>query len=263
MKRTLKIVDKNGDVYDIFNLPKGKPLDFETIDLSGMDLTELPDLSSVTVDYFNCSDNKLKNLKGSPQKVNGDFRCNKNELTSFESTTEQIGNCFYCHDNPAPSLDGMPQKVHSICCGSKHLKKLKGAPLKINGFLRCSYSSITDLEGCSQEIGGNLELSNNDCLENLKGGPKVVNHSVMISNCENLTSFDGGPKKVGSPAIFKEKGEYGAQFYCSNCGLKKLKGAPKIVYGTFYVGGVHQKINSLNDSPKVVYGAFRIEQDEA
>lgn len=260
MKRPLWISDINDVKYDIFNLPKGKHLIFKEIRISGLQLTELPDLSSVEVGLFDCSDNNLKSLIGSPKVVHGDFRCNGNQLMSFENTTYQIGN-LYCHNNPAPSLEGIPQDIGNIICGSKEFNSLRGAPSRIEGTLRCAYSSIADLEGCPQEIGGDLELLGNYFLENLKGGPKVVGRSVKIESCKKLTSLEGGPKKVGSLALFKDEGEYAGQFLCMHSGLTSLKGAPEVVYGTFFVGGVHQKISSLEGAPKVVYGCFRITQD--
>ena len=259
MKRHLWISDINDVKYDIFNLPKGKHLIFKGIRISGLQLTELPDLSSVEVGLFDCSDNNLKSLIGSPKVVHGDFHCNGNQLMSFESTTYQIGT-LYCHNNPAPSLEGIPQDIVHIICGSKEFNSLRGAPSRIKGTLRCAYSSITDLEGCPQEIGGNLELCGNHFLENLKGGPKVVGRSVKIEDCEKLTSLEGGPKEVGSLDLFKDEGEYAGQFFCKHSGLTSLKGAPEVVYGTFYVGGVPQKISSLEGAPKVVYGRFIITQ---
>ena len=46
------------------------------LDLSDMGLTELPDLSAVTVTgHFICSSNQLTSLQGAPQKIGGDFIC--------------------------------------------------------------------------------------------------------------------------------------------------------------------------------------------
>ena len=261
MERHLWLSDVNGVKYDIFNLPKGKHLVFKEIIISGLQLTELPDLSSVEVGYFNCSDNSLKSLKGSPKVVHGNFCCNNNELMSFESTTQQVGSLF-CHNNPAPNLKGIPQDIFTIICGSKEFKSFEGAPPRIGGTLRCAMSNITDLEGCPQEIGGNLELNNNHFLENLKGGPKVVRGSVKIESCENLTSLKGAPKIVGSLNAFKKSGEYAGQFLCKFCGIKSLEGAPKIIYGTFSIISCPEKegIKDLKGSPEVVYGRFHIGQ---
>ena len=180
MKRELWIADEEGVRYNIFDLPKGKHLVFKCINLSGMGLTELPDLSSVEVELFDCSNNKLKSLKGSPKVVHDDFKCHHNLLESFECTTKKAGQ-FYCYDNRAKSLEGMPQDVCHIICGDRYLQSLKGAPAKIKGVLRCRDAAITNLEGAPQEIGGNLELKNNQFLETLKGGPQVVGRSATIT----------------------------------------------------------------------------------
>ena len=129
--------------------------------------------------------------------------------------------------------------------------------------MNCSNSGITDLEGCPQEIRGDLELYNNYSLETLKGGAQVVGRSVKIENCVNLTSLEGGPKKVGSLDLFKEHGIYAGQFLCQFCDLKDLEGAPEVVYGTFNVTISPKKegIKSLKGGPKVVYGCYTIIQN--
>lgn len=254
--------DKNGDMWDIFHLPKGKHLVFESIIISEMGLTELPDLSSVEVGLFDCSGNKLTSLIGSPKVVKDEFKCHHNQLESFESTTQEVS-IFVCHENNAPSLEGMPQNVCSIICGGENLKILKGCPPKIKGYLRCASSSIVNLDGAPQEIGGDLHLRANHSLENLKGGPQAVGRSVEIEYCTRLTSLEGSPKKVGSLDLFKKEGEYAGQFSCIFCGLESLEGAPDVVYGTFAVNNNSEEYNGIKDlkgSPKIVYGRFLVKQ---
>ena len=73
--RQLGLISQDGVCYDIYDLPENFVIKGDLV-LRGMNLTALPDLSHVVVEGdFDCSDNKLKNLKGAPRKVGGDFNC--------------------------------------------------------------------------------------------------------------------------------------------------------------------------------------------
>ena len=63
--------------------------------LANRDLAKLPDLSNVVVGgNFDCSNNLLTSLRGSPKEVRGDFRCDHNILLNFEGVTQAIGGRF-------------------------------------------------------------------------------------------------------------------------------------------------------------------------
>ena len=75
-KKELIVKDRHGVEHNLYDLPKNFVFDGD-IDLSGSNLRELPDLSTVTVtgsfDCWDCSN--LTSLKGAPKIVNGYFRC--------------------------------------------------------------------------------------------------------------------------------------------------------------------------------------------
>ena len=50
--------------------------------------------------YFDCSNNKLTSLEGSPQWVGVSFNCNNNSLTSLVGAPQEVGGYFDCSDNP-------------------------------------------------------------------------------------------------------------------------------------------------------------------
>src|SRR5262249_28347400 len=63
-------------------------------------MTELPDLTMVEVEgTFDCSENSLTSLKGSPRKVGKDFICRNNNLTSLEGASPVAGGAFICTGN--------------------------------------------------------------------------------------------------------------------------------------------------------------------
>ena len=70
------------------------------LDLSGMDLEELPDLSDVTVTgSFNCANNHLRTLKGAPRHVGWNFDCHGNSLYTLNGAPSHVGNNFDCRNN--------------------------------------------------------------------------------------------------------------------------------------------------------------------
>ena len=71
-----------------------------SVDMRGMNLTEIP-VKFVSVDgYFDCSCNNLTSLVGSPTSVSDDFDCSDNNLTSLDGYPKSIvGGDFYCSNN--------------------------------------------------------------------------------------------------------------------------------------------------------------------
>ena len=80
------------------------------LDLSGRDLAKLPDLSNVIVGgNFNCENNLLTSLRGSPKEVRGDFLCGYNILLNTEGVTPKIGGGFHAEHNHLLAQNKAPQ----------------------------------------------------------------------------------------------------------------------------------------------------------
>lgn len=98
---------------------KGVPLSWnggkiavENLDLSGLGLTALPDLSEVTVKGgFDCSRNKLLSLQGAPRNLVETFNCERNLLVGFaDCPPVRVNNRFSYDDNPfLASVYGIPE----------------------------------------------------------------------------------------------------------------------------------------------------------
>lgn len=70
------------------------------INLRGLNLTELPcRFPEVWQEDFNCYDNNLTSLQGTPKVIKGDFNCSKNQLTSLDGVPKEVGGNFSCGDN--------------------------------------------------------------------------------------------------------------------------------------------------------------------
>ena len=82
------------------------------IDLSEMNLTELPIQFGNVEGYVDCSNNKLTTLKGSPAIIDGSFYCSSNNLTSLEGCPREVGRDFYCYNN---KLKFTKEEVKAVC----------------------------------------------------------------------------------------------------------------------------------------------------
>jgi Leucine-rich repeat (LRR) protein len=77
--------------------------------LSSELLTIIPlKFGTVTRD-FDCYNNKLTSLEGSPKKVGGDFDCHNNQLTSLVGCPEVIGVDINCRNNQITDFRGVPE----------------------------------------------------------------------------------------------------------------------------------------------------------
>lgn len=103
------IIVQNGQEYDLNNFPRDVKI-LGNLDLSGMGLTKLPDLSGVEVEGdFNCSGNMLESLEGAPEKVGGDFNCSRNKLNSIIGAPKEIGGDFILSNNNIEILGALPK----------------------------------------------------------------------------------------------------------------------------------------------------------
>ncbi len=146
--KNLGLIRQDGKLYDIYNLPKNFVVKGD-LDLSDMELTELPDLSTVTVlGKFDCSNNQLTSLTGAPESVGGYFVCNHNKLTSLTGAPESVGGDFFCSYNQLTSLEHAPKSVggHFMCIYNQF-----GAPKSVGGYFYCEGNQLTSLVGAPKD----------------------------------------------------------------------------------------------------------------
>jgi hypothetical protein len=71
-------------------------------------LTDFYDVKFGTVsENFNCSNNKITSLEGSPLAVGGNFNCSDNKITSLEGSPKYVGGDLDCSNNNILSLNGI------------------------------------------------------------------------------------------------------------------------------------------------------------
>ena len=149
LERYIKSYIKNGSNGDL--------------NLEGFGFTKLPDLLKyVTMDgesHFDCSNNKLTSLVGTPQNV-GSFDCSDNNLTSLKgSPTSAVGG-FDCSGNKLTSLVGTPQNVdNDFDCSYNNLTSLDGAPKTVGGDFYCDHNPVKFTEEQVRavcDVGGDI-----------------------------------------------------------------------------------------------------------
>lgn len=94
---------------------------------------------------FNCGDNFLKSLTGSPKVVFDNYTCGGNSLTSLEGAPEVVGGNFDCSSvhSQITSLIGSPWIVGGkFDCSYCRLTSLVGAPLLVDDFFVCEHFTL-------------------------------------------------------------------------------------------------------------------------
>ena len=123
---------------------------------------------------FNCSNNNLISLEGSPKEVGGSFYCNINLLTSLEGAPEKVGGNFGSDINKLTSLKGVPKIIHGFFnCSNNKLTSLEGSPEKVGDYFGCSNNKLKTLEGAPKIVGDKFYCYDNE-LESLNGIPRVA-----------------------------------------------------------------------------------------
>ena len=110
-----------------------------SVSLRSLHLNELFDLSDVEVaGSFNCSNNNLTSLVGSPHTVGGGFFCFNNNLTSLVGSPHTVSGNFNCSDN--------------------NLTSLVGSPHTVSGNFDCSGNNLTNIEDIPNTVGINFYI---------------------------------------------------------------------------------------------------------
>ncbi len=123
--------------------------------------------------FFDCEHNQLTSLDGAPKMVSGWFDCEYNQLTSLLGAPRKCTN-FYCGHNQLASLDGAPVECESFHCAGNQLTNLIGSPKKCENFFDCRGNQLISLIGVPDEFG------HIDCT----GNPHLADISAVADGCE-------------------------------------------------------------------------------
>jgi hypothetical protein len=127
---------------------------------------------------FDCSNNILTTLYGSPEVIGGRFICASNQLTSMEHCPYVIGGTLNCSYNNLTSLEGLPRVIRgTLNCSYNNLVSLQGASEVVTNIFNCSYNELTSLYNSPIEVGGFFICSYNP-LTTLIGSPVSVGSDI-------------------------------------------------------------------------------------
>lgn len=138
-------------------------------------LTTLEGAKTVLVTgIFNCSGNKLKNLRGSPSSC-GSFVANLCQLESLEGSPVKIKNDFWVTTNNLKTLEGGPKNVPGTYdCSNNNLESLYG--------ISKNSKKVISFSNPFQEKKGDIEykkidvplVTDYDHTQNFKQGDKII-----------------------------------------------------------------------------------------
>ena len=104
---------------------------------------------SIDVDgHVNLTDQRLFILPLKFGKVIGNFDCSENNLTSLVGSPIQVlGDYFSCDNNQLKSLKGCTRELSAFYCFTNKLSTLKGGPTKVSSDYNCVDNNIFDFNG--------------------------------------------------------------------------------------------------------------------
>jgi hypothetical protein len=136
------------------------------VDLFYCHLIKLPLKFGKVTGNFNCGNNKLTSLEGSPREVVGGFYCQSNQLTTLKGSPIKVGGDFTCTSNKLISLEGCTKKVGgTFTCYNNQLTSLIGCPEIIGRNFYCDNNNIKDFKGISEFFDGKFYCGGNPIWE--------------------------------------------------------------------------------------------------
>lgn len=193
------------------------------VDIYGKKLKEIPIQFGKVSGAFDCSDNELISLKGTPKIIQGSFNCSCNNLTSLEYlSTDPATNIlsFNASFNKIKTISNFPEIFNAdIDLRNNQLRTLKGISKIIKGELLLKSNLLESLEYFPSFVSETINLSENK-LKDLCGLPSIINKSLYLNN-NSIESFNGAPDIInGNLSMIKNN-------------ISSLKGCPSTVNGFF------------------------------
>lgn len=159
--------------------------------------------------------------------------------------------------------DGTVDLVGGVSIRIPTLNKIDFKFGRIDGSFSLSGTSIKNLEGFPNYVGGDCAITDSEKLTSLEGGPEFVEAGFYIHGCSALTSLEGGPKYVGSiyhcgttPRLTSLVGApetISGMFHCPESAITDLVGLPQRLDGSLHILR-NLELTSLEGIPKFVNG---------
>ena len=195
---------QDGSCYNLNSLPENFTI-YGDLNLSGKNLTVLPNLSTTTVmGKFNCSNNLLKSLEGSPKYAKF-YDCSQNwQLITLRGTPQKVEE-FHCAICPRLlSLDYGPEyaRIYNIN-SNPQLKNIQGLPNELD------YLTFQDGPAHFNIKNKNIKIINiSYCFRrtDLKDMP-VTPEQIIHDKCANLSVEEIAKYKYRRTAYLAKKNQ--------------------------------------------------------
>jgi hypothetical protein len=195
MRKDLKVLS---EIYSrVITEKKGRKVITGNVNLSKLHLKEMPAwLAGVEIDgSFDCSNNYLTSLAGSPKRVTGKFNCSFNRLTSLVGGPVEVLYDYDCFRNRLVNLQGAPKKFHhdgDFRCHGNRLTSLVGAPRVATNF-SCDDNYLKSLEGAPEFVAGDFECFDNTVSFTEEDVYDVCEVDGAVVTDENVEDYYEGP----------------------------------------------------------------------
>jgi hypothetical protein len=156
----------------------------DDVRISGFSITKLPLKFGRVTGYFDCRNNQLTSLEGSPKELSRSFYCADNQLTSLEGSPKVVGGSFGCYNNQLTNLIGGPEVVL--------------------GDYFADTNQIKSFEGFPDDYEGGVDFSNNPVQRVLNQFPKYlwVKTIYLINDYDAIWNGEVVPERL---EMVKEK----------------------------------------------------------
>jgi len=143
---------------------------------------------------FDCSKNKLSNLKYCPRVINGGINCSNNELVELDGITNEINGTLNCKHNKLKTLSGVSRVLggsDAFCEGLdasfNDIETLENMPIVEFGDIKLVDNKLSNLKGIQEIVRGNLNCRKN-LIDTLKYSPKIIMGNFTIKNNMYITA---------------------------------------------------------------------------
>jgi Leucine-rich repeat (LRR) protein len=168
----------------------------ETLDVSGNEITALPDLPSKlkslnvsfnqltalpllpeSLEYFDCGRNRITKLPALPETIT-ELDVNGNILTSLPPLPSGLID-LDCYDNKLTSLPALPDRLNSLSCGINQLTELPSLPAGLFT-LDCNDNQIAELPALPETL--TAIMCGNNGLTALPVLPDAITYISVFEN---------------------------------------------------------------------------------
>lgn len=166
------------------------------VNLKKKGLTYLPIQFDVIEGNFDCSNNQLISLLGSPKEVHGVFDCSYNKLTSLQYAPTKIKRDLEASHNEIVSLEHCPHIMGSYSLSNNKIKSLLGLPNCIYDSLYIYNNELENLEYCPKKIynlanfaDNKITSLHNTIVEVQKNALAIYNNPIDMIHYEDLENI--------------------------------------------------------------------------